>query len=66
MPAGSFLTGAFKTGATIFDREAAAIKISDSHADYFIRRMKAIMAEERLAFAIQKPAAFVKGSFATA
>jgi HK97 family phage major capsid protein len=66
MPEGSFLVGAFNSGATIFERENASIKISDHHADYFARNMKAVLCESRLALAITKPISFCKGSFATA
>lgn len=64
--AGDYLVGAFGTGATIFDREEKNIRISEHHENYFVRNMKAILAEQRLAFAIQKPVSFVRGTFATA
>lgn len=41
-------------------RANPSISISDSHADFFIRRMIAILAEMRMAFALIRPAAFVK------
>ncbi len=34
--------------------------VTDSHADFFIRNMVAILAEERVAFAVTRPTAFVK------
>ena len=66
MTEGEFLAGALGLGAQLLDREAANVRVSEQHADYFIRNMVAIMAEERLAMPIYRPEAFVKGSFATA
>jgi len=63
MVEGSFLTGAFGLGAQLFDREAANIRISEHHADYFARNMLAILCEERIALTIPRPEAFVKGTF---
>jgi HK97 family phage major capsid protein len=44
----------------IWDREQASIQVTDSHADFFIRNLVAILAEMRAAFAVLRPAAFVK------
>ncbi len=46
--------------ARIYDAEQTNIYVSDSHADFFIRNLLAILAEARLAFAVIKPKAFVK------
>lgn len=64
MAQGSFLTGAFRQGATLYDREQASVRFSESHEDFFTRGMVAILAEERLALAIERPKAFVRGTFA--
>jgi hypothetical protein len=61
---GTFLTGAFGQAAQVWDRESANIRLSDSHADYFIRNAVAILAEERLALTVTVPAAIIKGTFA--
>ncbi|MET1006573.1 MAG: phage major capsid protein [Propionibacteriaceae bacterium] len=45
---------------TIYDREQASVTATDSHADFFIRNMVAILAEMRAAFAILRPPAFCK------
>lgn len=45
--------------AVLWDREQANISVSDSHADFFIRNMVAILGEERAAFGIIRPSAFV-------
>jgi HK97 family phage major capsid protein len=48
MPEGEFLVGA-GAGAQVFDREESAVEVSTDHADYFVRNLVAIRAEERLA-----------------
>ena len=63
MPAGKFLVGGFKTGAQIFDRMAVEVLISTEHLDFFARNLIAIRCEERLAFTVQRPNAFVTGAF---
>lgn len=63
---GEFLTGALGLAAQLLDREQASVKVSDSHTDYFVRRMQAILASERLAMPIYRPEALCKGSFAPA
>ena len=63
MPAGTFLVGNFATGAQIFDRMNATVEIARQNEDDFVRNMVSILAEERLAFAVYTPAAFVEGLF---
>lgn len=46
--------------AVLWDREQAAISVSDSHNDFFIRNLVAILAELRAAFGIIRPSAFVQ------
>lgn len=48
------------TKAVLWDREQANISVSDSHADFFIRNMVAILAELRAAFGVIRPSAFVE------
>lgn len=60
---GKFLTGAFNTGAQIFDREDANVVISTENADDFEKNMISIRCEERLALAVKRPEAFIYGSF---
>ncbi|PTR42036.1 HK97 family phage major capsid protein [Rhodococcus sp. OK611] len=57
--AGEALLGDFSK-AVIWDREQTTVTVTDSHADFFIRNMVAILAEERLAMAVTRPTAFVK------
>lgn len=56
--AGTGLVGDFKK-AVLWDREQASITMTDSHADFFIRNLVAILAEERVAFGVTRPTAFV-------
>ncbi len=46
--------------AVLYDREQASVQATDSHADFFVRNLVAILAEMRAAFAVLRPAAFVK------
>ena len=63
MPQGQFLVGAFQLAAQLFDREQANIAISFEDRDNFVKNAVTIRAEERLALAVYRPQAFVKGSF---
>ncbi len=56
---GTALLGDFRK-AVIWDREQANLSVTDSHADFFIRNMIAVLAEERLAFGLIRPSAFVQ------
>ena len=47
------------TKAVLWDREQASVTVSDSHADFFTRNLVAILGEERVAFAVTRPSAFV-------
>jgi HK97 family phage major capsid protein len=60
---GTALVGAFGTGAQLYDREQASIRISEQHADFFVRNAIVILAEQRLALAVKRPEAFVKVTF---
>jgi HK97 family phage major capsid protein len=48
------------TMAAVVDRNQARIYTTDSHADYFIRNLFVILAEERVALAVFRPSAFAK------
>ena len=61
--AGTFLVGSFTMGAQIWDRQDAAVQISYEDGDNFKKNMATILAEERLALTVYRPAAFIAGSF---
>jgi HK97 family phage major capsid protein len=46
--------------AILWDRQQAALSVTDSHADFFVRNLVAILAELRAAFAVLHPTAFVR------
>lgn len=56
--AGSPIVGAFREGATVFRRGGLSVEASNSHADYFLRNLTAVRAEERLALVVLRPSAF--------
>lgn len=60
---GEALVGAFGTGAQLYDRESANIRIAEQHADFFVRNAVVILAEQRLALAVKRPEAFVVVTF---
>lgn len=61
---GTFLTGAFSLGAQVFDRQSATLAIATENEDDFVRNLVTILCEERLALAVYRPEAFVKGTLA--
>lgn len=63
---GQFLAGAFSLAAEIFDREDATVRVAEQHSDFFTRNLVAILAEERLALAVYRTAAIVKGAISHA
>lgn len=63
LPNGDFLVGAFRLAATVFDRLQAMVMVSTEDGDNFRRNMVTILAEERLALAVSRPAAFVHGGW---
>ena len=46
--------------AVVWDREQTTIQVSDSHEDFFVRNLVAILAEMRAAFGVIRPAALVE------
>lgn len=63
MDEGEFLTGAFKLGAQIFDRQNATVEISTEDQDNFIKNLVTLLCEERLGLAVYRPEAFITGEF---
>lgn len=63
LDADTVLLGDFST-AVLWDREDASVTATDSHADFFVRNLVAILAEARAAFGVLDPALLVKVSVA--
>lgn len=64
--AGTAYVGDFVNGVTWFDRGSASVYMSDSHADYFIRNLFVVLAEQRSAFALTEPQAIEAVTIAAA
>jgi len=64
--AGSFLVGAFKESATLYDRWEARVEVSTEDSDNFRRNLVTVLAEERIGLAVKRPTGFVKGTFTAA
>lgn len=60
---GHFLLGAFSMGARLWLNEQLILRISDSHADNFVKNTLVLLAEERLALTTMRPQSFVAGEF---
>lgn len=61
--AGTALLGDWRK-ARLWDREQASIYVTDSHSDWFIRNIIAILAELRAAFGLIRPSAFAQVTLA--
>ena len=61
MPLGKFLVGAFEAAAQIYDRMEPEVLISSEDRDNFVKNMLTIRGESRLAFAVKRAAALIKG-----
>lgn len=59
VPAGTAYVGDW-TRAILWDRQQSTITTTDSHADFFVRNLVAILAEMRAAFGVIQPNAFVE------
>jgi HK97 family phage major capsid protein len=60
VPAGTAYVGDFHTGVTLFERGAASVYMTDSHADYFVRNILVILAETRALPVVTEPAALYR------
>lgn len=58
-----FLIGDFQRAATLYDRWLPRVEVSTEHADFFVRNMVAILAEQRLALATKNALALTYGDF---
>jgi HK97 family phage major capsid protein len=57
MTENTILIGDFRQ-AVVADRQQATIYVTDSHNDWFVRNILAVLAEERLGFGVLDPEAF--------
>jgi HK97 family phage major capsid protein len=58
--ANTALVGAFQQAAQVFRHGGVRVEASNSHSDFFVKNLVAIRAEERLALAVYREAAFGK------
>lgn len=61
---GSPIVGAFRAGATVLERQPVTILTADQHADFFVRNLVVVLAEERLGFPVFFPSAFLEMTLA--
>ena len=59
----TWLAGAFAQSTSLYDREQANVRWSDSNEDDFIKNLMTALFEERIAQAIRHPEGFVEGTF---
>lgn len=64
MSIATFLAGAFRMGAQIFDRLLASVAIATENEDDFVNNLITLLIEERLALVVNRPEAFIKGALA--
>jgi HK97 family phage major capsid protein len=62
-PAGNAVVGAWRLGATLFDRMQTTIRVGNQHSDYFTTNKVAILAEERVALAVHRPDFYCTAAF---
>ena len=63
MTAGSWLVGAMRMAARLYDRQDIEVLISSEHGTNFVDGMKTMKATKRLALAVRRPASLVTGNF---
>jgi HK97 family phage major capsid protein len=63
-PDGTALPGNYRVGAVAWIRSGVSVRASDSHEDFFTKRMVALLAEMRSAFAAWQPRAFCEVNLA--
>ncbi len=63
MTVNNFLAAAFKVAATLYDRETTEVLVSTENDDDFEKNRITVRAEKRLALAIKRAQAMVRGNF---
>lgn len=66
MTVDTFLVGAFRMGAQIFDRMMASVAVATENEDDFVNNLVTILIEERLALVVNRPESFIKGDMTPA
>lgn len=66
MTQGNFLTGAFKSGATLWETETAFVQLFTQHSDWALKNQLLLLAEMEETLTVELPEAFVYGDFASA
>lgn len=61
---GSPIVGAFKAGASVLERQPMTILTAEQHADFFVRNLVVVLAEERIGFPVFFPSAFLEMALA--
>lgn len=59
LSSGKALVGNFQLGATLFDRQQASVRVFEQHLDYAVKNKVLLLAEERVALAVNRPDWFV-------
>lgn len=62
VPFMSCFVGAFQQYTAVWDRMDARVDLSTEHADFFVRNMVAVRAEERLTFTVTRADAIIYGA----
>lgn len=63
MSAGSWLVGAMKAAATLYDRQDNEILISSENGTNFVEGMKTLKGSKRVALIVKRPPSLVTGNF---
>lgn len=59
MSSGSGIVGSWRIASTLFDRMQTTVKVADQHSDFFIRNLRVVLAERRVALAHHRPDGYV-------
>lgn len=65
VPEGKFILANFTAGATIYDREALQVRISDQDGDNFKSQLYTVRVNRRLGFAVENPLVIFGGKWST-
>lgn len=60
--AGTFLVGSFYNAAQIFDRMSTEVLLSSEDQDNWVKNLVTARGEQRLAFCVKRPTAFITGT----